>query len=89
MRYCRKEDVVARSAAGEHLLVPIHGCTSSVYILNDSGRLLWGLIGKPRTEDELASALAERFRIPRATATRDVRAFLEDMVRMGLAQARA
>jgi hypothetical protein len=88
MKYSRQVDVVARSAAGEHLLVPIHGCVSSVYTLNDSGLLLWDLIEQPRTEDELAGALVARFRIPAATAARDVRDFLADMVRLGLAQAR-
>ncbi len=87
MKYLRKEDVVARSAAGEHLLVPIHCCSRSLYTLNDSGLLLWDLIDKPRTEDDLAGALAAKFDLPRVTALRDVRVFLADMVRLGLARA--
>ncbi len=89
MKYCRKEDVVARSVAGEHLLVPVHDCTRSVYTLNDAGCRLWDLIGSPRTEDELAGVLAEQYHIPHETAQRDVRAFLDDMVRMGLADEHA
>jgi len=85
MKYCRKEDVVARSVAGANLLVPVHGCTRSVYTLNDAGRRLWDLIGLPHTEDELAEALAEQYHIPHETARNDVKAFLGDMVRMGLA----
>jgi len=86
MKYRRKEDVVARSVAGANLLVPVHGCTSSIYTLNVAGCRLWDLIASPRTEDELAGALAEQYRIPRETARHDVRAFLDDMVRMGLAK---
>lgn len=85
MKYCRKENVVARSVAGEHLLVPVHDCTRSVYTLNGTGCRLWDLIGSPCTEDELTEALVEQYRIPRETAQRDVCAFLDDMVQMGLA----
>jgi hypothetical protein len=88
MKYRRKEDVVARSVAGANLLVPVHGCTRSVYTLNGAGYRLWDLIASPRTEDELAGALVEQYCIPLETARHDVRAFLDDMVRMGLAEER-
>ena len=86
MKYCRMPDVVARSVAGANLLVPVHGCTRSVYTLNAAGCRLWELIDLPRTEDELAGALVEQYRITRETARPDVRAFLNDMVRMSLAE---
>ena len=86
MKYRRKEDVVARSVAGANLLVPVHGCTRSVYTLNGTGCRLWDLIALPRTEDELAGALVEQYRIPGEIALHDVRAFLDDMLRMGLAE---
>jgi hypothetical protein len=88
MKYLRKEDVLMRTVAGANLLVPVHECTRSVYTLNDAGCLLWDLIELPHTEDELATALVEQYRIPRETARHDVRVFLDDMVRMGLAQER-
>ncbi len=82
--YSRKQDVVARSVAGAHLLVPVHACTRSVYTLNDTGRRLWDLLESPRTGDDLAAALAEQFGIPDETARNDVQAFLNDMLRMNL-----
>ena len=85
MRYERMKDVVARSVAGAHLLVPVHGCTRCVYTLNATGCRLWDLIALPRTEDELAGALIGAYRIPRETALHDVRTFLKEMVRMNLA----
>jgi len=85
MKYLRKEDVVARSVAGANLLVPVHGCTRSVYTLNAAGCRLWDLIALPRTEDELAGDLVEAYHIPREAARHDVRGFLDDMVRMNLA----
>lgn len=84
MKYVCKQDVVARFVAGAHLLVPVHECTRSIYTLNDTGCRLWELIEQPRTEDELAEALAEQYAIPRETALQDVRIFLDDMVKMGL-----
>ncbi|MBM4094817.1 MAG: PqqD family protein [Planctomycetes bacterium] len=88
MRYARREDVVARSVAGANLLVPIHRCTSSVYTLNGVGRWMWDLIASPRTADELAGAVVAQHGIPREAAERDVRVFLEDLLRMGLAEER-
>jgi hypothetical protein len=84
MQYQRKKDVVARSVAGENILVPVQGCTSSVYTLNPAGCRLWDLLEQERSEDELAGLLAEHYRISRETAHQDVAAFLQDMVRMGL-----
>jgi hypothetical protein len=85
MKYLRMKNVVARSVAGAHLLVPVHACTRSVYTLNATGCRLWDLIALPRTEDELAGVLAGEYRIPRETARHDVQVFLNEMVRMNLA----
>lgn len=85
MNYCRKQDVVARFVAGAHLLVPIHTCTRSIYTLNVAGCQLWDLIETPRTAEELTTALVERYHITQTMAQQDVKIFLDDMVRMGLA----
>jgi hypothetical protein len=46
---------------------------------------LWERIETPKTEEELTTALIEHYHIPLTTAQQDVKAFLDDMVRMGLA----
>ena len=84
MRYQRQEDVVARCVAGENVLIPVHGCTSSVYTLNPAGCRLWDLLEQSRTEDELTEALVEQYRITREAAKQDVAVFLGDLMRMGL-----
>jgi len=84
MTYRRRDDVVARSVAGENLLIPIQGCTDSVYTLNITGCHLWDLLAENQTEDTLAAALAQRYQITREAARTDVRLFLADMVRMQL-----
>jgi hypothetical protein len=83
-RIKRKTEVVARSVAGAHLLIPLHGTTKSVYTLNTTGCRLWEMIAEPRVINELASALVDQYHIPHETALRDVEAFLEDMRRMKL-----
>ncbi len=85
MKYLRMKDVVARSVAGAHLLVPVNACTRSVYTLNATGYRLWELIALPRTEDELAGILAKECRVLHEKARHDVQAFLNEMVRMNLA----
>lgn len=86
MRYRRKADVVARSVAGENLLVPIHGCTRSVYTLNVPACRLWDAIEQPRTEEELVDILVRQYAVSAAVARTDVRLFLEDLTRMELAE---
>jgi hypothetical protein len=84
MKYLRKKDVVARSVAGENILVPIHGCTRNVYTLNSTGSRLWDLLDTACTEDELTVALSERYRLPKEAVSADVRSFLADMKSMEL-----
>ena len=84
MQYCRRKDVVARTVAGENLLVPVQGGSEKVFTLNQVGSWLWDCIETPRTAEDLAEALVEHYRIAREVADADVRIFLDDMVRLGL-----
>lgn len=88
MLYQRKQDVAARSVAGENLLIPVHGCTRSVYTLNPTGCYLWDLLEEARSEDALAEALVRKHAISRETAIQDVTAFLQELTRMGLVHQR-
>ena len=76
--------MVARSVAGENLLVPVQGGSEKVFTLNKVGSWLWVAIESPRSAEELAEALVEHYRIAREVADADVRVFLDDMVRLGL-----
>lgn len=84
MKYQRKPDVVARCVAGENLLIPVHGCTRSVYTLNPTGCRLWDLLEQAQSTEDLANALVAHYRISREAAQQDVLAFLDDLTRMGL-----
>jgi hypothetical protein len=84
MKYSRNKDIVARSVAGEHLLVPVKGCTKKLYTLNKVGSQLWELIETSKTELELVDALVERYQISPETALKDVQLYLDELVRMEL-----
>ena len=84
MRYQQKNGIVARSVAGEHVLIPVQGCTRSVYTLNATGCVLWDLLEQAQTDEYLVEALGERYAIAREVAQLDVTAFLDDLTRMGL-----
>lgn len=75
---------MARTVAGENLLVPVNECTKKVFTLTTVGLLIWGEIETPCTEVDLAETLMERYGIERETALHDVRAFLQDMLRLKL-----
>ena len=84
MKYSRRKDIVARTVAGENLLVPVNECTKKVFTLNSVGMRLWEQLETPRTEDELAGALMDRYGIAQETALHDVQAFLTELVRLKL-----
>lgn len=84
MKYTRSDNVATRTVAGEHLLIPVKGCTKQVFTLNGVGRGLWGILEEPRTEEDLAQAVVARFGIPLPTAENDVRVFLKHMLELAL-----
>ena len=86
MKYVQNENVVARSVADAHLLIPVNGASQSVYTLNETGCRLWKLIAQPQAEECLVEALLEHYELSRTASQRDVRVFLDDMVRRGLAE---
>lgn len=86
----RKDDFMMQNVGGENLLVPLGAQVmdlNGLIILNDTGACVWELLARERTADELASAVAEQFDVDAATARADVRAFLDEIAKLGLLQA--
>lgn len=86
MRYQRNNQVAARTVADARLLIRLDGAPRSVYTLNAAGCRLWELLAQPRTEASLAAALLEAYELSAETAQHDVRVFLDDLVRLHLAE---
>ena len=87
--YRRREDVVRRCVAGEHILVPIRSNAadlSAVYALRGVGVHLWDQLEGSRTEDELVSSIVERYDVAADIARQDLPGFLADLVTRGLVE---
>lgn len=61
---------------------------SSEYLaVNRTGTVIWPLLVEGTTREELATQLADRYRVDRASAERDVDAFVDTLTERGLLDA--
>ncbi len=75
-----KKQVILRSVAGEHMLIPVGETVfqyNGIFMLTESGKILWENIEKGATEDDLVTALTVEYGIDSDTAKADVQEFLE------------
>lgn len=82
-----KKNVIARTVAGEHMLVPVGDTVfeyNGIFMLTDSGMLLWNKIREGAEGDELVKALTEEYDIDEATAARDAEEFIERLKTYGI-----
>ena len=83
----RKADFIMQNVGGENILVPLGAQVmdmNGLITLNDTAACVWGLLDEERSLDELTAAVAEGFDVDSETARADVRAFLDDITRLGL-----
>lgn len=59
---------------------------SEVSMLNEVGTAVWGAIDGTRSEDDIAALVAAEFDVTHEQATRDVAAFLDELVTAGLVE---
>ncbi|MBQ3006147.1 MAG: PqqD family protein [Clostridia bacterium] len=77
-----KKNVIMRTVAGEHMLVPVGDTVfqyNGIFMLTDSGKLLWDKIRDGAESEGLVKALIEEYEIDEATASKDVADFLEKL----------
>jgi hypothetical protein len=89
--FVRSQTVVSRSVAGETLIVPVRGKVgdlASIYSLNGTGSLIWETLADPHGIDELVNAVEREYDVGREQAERDVLQFVNDMLSVGLVEAR-
>ncbi len=75
-----KKDFVARKVGETDIVVATGKAVKEFngYItLNETGRFLWDKLCKDTDEKSLVSSLLEEYDVDEATATKDVKAFLE------------
>lgn len=77
-----KKNVIVRTVAGEHMLVPVGDTVfeyNGIFMLTDSGKLLWDKICEGAEKEEVVKSLTEEYDVDEATALQDVDAFLQKL----------
>ena len=80
-------DVVARTVAGEHLLVPVGGPlarANRLFTLNRFGLEIWEAIDGARDAAAVAAAVAERHPGEEERVRADTGVFMDELARIGL-----
>lgn len=79
-----KSGFILREVAGENVLIFLSPeLKNKVITLNNSGALLFNLISEGKNEKELVDALLEEYDTDEATASSDVKKFIETLSSIG------
>ena len=85
MPYRRTDGVLSESADGRAMLAAPTG--SEVIVLNDTGTLVWGLLESHDDPAQIAALVHEAYpEIPLDDVTRDVHAFLAELLAASLVE---
>lgn len=90
--YSRSTAVVARTIAGETLLIPVRGAVgdlASIYSFNATGTTIWESLAEPKVFGEIVEAVAREYNVTEVQATSDVQQFLDEMRAAGLVTSKA
>jgi hypothetical protein len=74
-----KEGFVKKNVGGTDIVVAVGEASldfNAMITLNGSGAFLWSLLENDVTEEELVSAMVEKYDIDKETAKKDISAFL-------------
>jgi len=86
IRYQRSEEFIARTIAGETVLVPIHrqiGDLESIYTLNAVATFIWERLTRPTTTAEISLALQAAFTGDPTEMRADLDEFLRELLDLG------
>ena len=77
-----KENFVLRQVADTWVVLPLSSATlnfDGMLNLNESGAMLWSVLEKGATREQLADALTSEYAVSREIALNDVDEFLENL----------
>ncbi|HXK11053.1 MAG TPA: PqqD family protein [Vicinamibacteria bacterium] len=89
--YARREDVLLRAVAGEHLLVPVRRDVAdmqAIFGLNRIGAYIWELLDGQRTLASVLAAVLDRFDVGAEEAAADLGSFVEQLNGAGIVERR-
>lgn len=84
-----KKEVVVRCVAGEYVLVPVGEMVldfNGLFVLTESGKLLWDSIANGAKLDELVSVLINEYGIDTDTASEDINEFIKKLRDFGIVE---
>ena len=84
-----KKEVVVRCVAGEYVLVPIGETVldyNGLFVLTESGKLLWDSIANWAEHDELVSVLVNEYEIDSDTVIEDISEFIKKLRDFGIVE---
>jgi hypothetical protein len=87
MVFVKAGDFVARTIAGETIIVPVRGQVGdleAIYNFNDVGSFIWERLDGRASVDQIIEALCQEFEVPREQAAQDAAEFLESLQSAGL-----
>lgn len=85
--YSKDKNLVARSIAGETLIVPVRSGVADldyIYALNEVGSRVWELLDERRSVDKVVEAICTEYEVPPEQATRDIGELLSSLEAAGL-----
>ena len=89
--YSRRDPIVVREIAGEHLLVPVRrrvGEMRAIFALMGAGAPIFDLLDGSRSLGEVRDALVERFEVTGEQAWAELCRFVEELEEQGLVERR-
>ena len=81
--FVKSKDFVQRNIAGECLLIPIRRRlteANSLYVLNDTGAVIWERLDGTRSLQEIAGDLLHDYEVPAEQLERDLQELVNDLL---------
>lgn len=82
-RYCRNQDLLSVEMDGDLVMMSIE--TGNYFGVSGIGPHIWEAIETPKSFNELVSDVCAEFEVDEATASADLRVFLDQLVENGMA----
>ena len=85
--YSKDKNLVARSIAGETLIVPVRSGIADldyIYALNEVGSRVWELLNERRPVREIVAAISSEYEVTPEQAARDIGELLSSLEATGL-----
>ena len=81
--YRKKEEIVARTIAGELFLVPIRGKLADmqhIFTLSPAAEFIWDQLDGKRNIGEIGTMILKEFEVGKEQANKDLQDFIEELL---------